>query len=324
MKTDEPDTQSLLYKPISQLTEEDIAQLTREDCRKFLRDKGMRRPSWNKSQAIEQVISLKTLLEPRTESENQAERIQVSRLENSAQLPLSEKKNVGDLQISVSASESGSGQRRGSPVGDVASVTETAPDRSPNLTKGQLGQMTIFYCGKVFVYDSVPSDKALTIMQIASSNTTMPQDSPASGNAPVQPFACQLQVASIRSGLTFSSGVSPSMHVVTEFSQQYRDAVALTRDVEPEGPQSRKASVQRYLEKRKDRGRFKIKRKGESSSNLEMYLNHHQLRDQNPNEQSSQSRGSSPPQPRPPHTPTRCSSVDNQPPKNAALSIDLN
>ncbi|RWW75281.1 hypothetical protein BHE74_00016705 [Ensete ventricosum] len=56
---------SPLDKPLAELTEEDIAQLTREDCRRFLKTKGMRRPSWNKSQAIQQVISLKALLEGR-------------------------------------------------------------------------------------------------------------------------------------------------------------------------------------------------------------------------------------------------------------------
>ncbi|KAI3979800.1 hypothetical protein MKX01_013895, partial [Papaver californicum] len=66
---------STLDKPLQQLTEDDISQLTREDCRRYLIEKklfffcpymyssGMRRPSWNKSQAIEQVISLKSLLE---------------------------------------------------------------------------------------------------------------------------------------------------------------------------------------------------------------------------------------------------------------------
>lgn len=59
---------SILDKPLSQLTEEDISQLTREDCRKFLKEKGMRRPSWNKSQAIQQVISFKALLESNEDS----------------------------------------------------------------------------------------------------------------------------------------------------------------------------------------------------------------------------------------------------------------
>ncbi|XP_050118271.1 uncharacterized protein LOC126595918 isoform X13 [Malus sylvestris] len=59
---------SILEKPLNQLTEDDISQLTREDCRKYLKEKGMRRPSWNKSQAIQQVISLKALLEPNDDS----------------------------------------------------------------------------------------------------------------------------------------------------------------------------------------------------------------------------------------------------------------
>jgi hypothetical protein len=59
---------SILEKPLKLLTEEDISQLTREDCRKFLKEKGMRRPSWNKSQAIQQVLSLKALYEPGDDS----------------------------------------------------------------------------------------------------------------------------------------------------------------------------------------------------------------------------------------------------------------
>ncbi|MBA0619656.1 hypothetical protein Godav_005474, partial [Gossypium davidsonii] len=60
---------SPLDKPLNQLTEDDISQVTREDCRRYLKEKGMRRPSWNKSQAIQQVISLKTLLETTSDSD---------------------------------------------------------------------------------------------------------------------------------------------------------------------------------------------------------------------------------------------------------------
>eukprot|EP00249_Psilotum_nudum_P019111 c27104_g1_i1 orf=901-2610(-) len=52
-----------LNKPLEELTEEDIKQLTREDCRRYLKEKGMRRPSWNKSQAIQQVLLLKGLID---------------------------------------------------------------------------------------------------------------------------------------------------------------------------------------------------------------------------------------------------------------------
>nr|GEW37969.1 reverse transcriptase domain-containing protein [Tanacetum cinerariifolium] len=42
---------SPLDKPLYLLTEDDISQVTREQCRTYLTRKGMRRPSWNKSQA---------------------------------------------------------------------------------------------------------------------------------------------------------------------------------------------------------------------------------------------------------------------------------
>lgn len=72
------------------------------------------------------------------------------------------------------------------------------------------------------------------------------------------------------------------------------------------------------------RVRFKHKKKigGSSSSSLEMYINQ-QVRTQTSNNQLSRSGTSSPTQPKPPHTPTRCSSVENLP-KNLCLSVDLN
>ncbi|PIA45047.1 hypothetical protein AQUCO_01700538v1 [Aquilegia coerulea] len=340
MKPDETVSRSPLDKPLFQLTDEDISQLTREDCRKFLRDKGMRRPSWNKSQAIEQVISLKTLLEPRTESDTNAtgirQKLLVSRLENSTQVPLNDKTNASNLKTSVQAINSGEADIHGDrpcrvpvPVPDDNTITVPVPDnnitssRNLNSTNGLVGQMTIFYCGKVIVYDGMPAEKAHAIMKFAGSHINVPEDSSPAGAAVIQSFACQLQAASIRHGLAFPSAVSPPLHnVVADTSQHCREEVTVSREVEPEGPVSRKASVQRYLEKRKDRGRFKNKRKIESSSSLEIYLNH-QLGDQYLNEKSSQSRACSPPQPRAPHTPTRCSSVENQV-TNVVFSIDLN
>ncbi|CAI9781203.1 unnamed protein product [Fraxinus pennsylvanica] len=57
---------SPLDKPLQQLTEEDISPITREDCRRYLKEKGMRRLSSNKLQAIQQVIMHKRLLETTT------------------------------------------------------------------------------------------------------------------------------------------------------------------------------------------------------------------------------------------------------------------
>lgn len=77
MKPGETAIRSPLDKPLGELTEEDISQLTREDCRRYLKEKGMRRPSWNKSQAIQQVISLKTLLETRADSADASDAIRL-------------------------------------------------------------------------------------------------------------------------------------------------------------------------------------------------------------------------------------------------------
>lgn len=108
---EETAAKSPLDKPLHQLTEDDIAQVTREDCRRYLKEKGtelgmglerrirrflclffelnlagagMRRPSWNKSQAIQQVIMLKTLLEttPDSDAAGARKRLRISRPNN--------------------------------------------------------------------------------------------------------------------------------------------------------------------------------------------------------------------------------------------------
>ncbi|KAJ7564061.1 hypothetical protein O6H91_03G135200 [Diphasiastrum complanatum] len=58
-----------LDKPLEELTDADIMQLTREDCRRYLKERGMRRPSWNKFQAIQQVLSLKGLFDSKPPGE---------------------------------------------------------------------------------------------------------------------------------------------------------------------------------------------------------------------------------------------------------------
>ncbi|GBG77822.1 hypothetical protein CBR_g25753 [Chara braunii] len=49
-------------RPLEELTDADIKELTREECRRYLKEKGMRKPSWNKAQAMQQLLSLKGLL----------------------------------------------------------------------------------------------------------------------------------------------------------------------------------------------------------------------------------------------------------------------
>ncbi|CAI0434088.1 unnamed protein product [Linum tenue] len=212
---DETAARSPLEKPLHQLTEDDISQLTREDCRRFLKEKGMRRPSWNKSQAIQQVISLKTLLEAPPESDDgqpPPRRRYIPRPDNGHRVP--------DSPISAPAEESAPYRRHDPPLNDIPGNTpvvrhaaadndSVSPRLSPAATE-QAGQMTIFYCGKVNVYDGMPRDKARVILQLAASPLPLTQDSSPDGNQPVWAFPGQSETqgpkaASISSALGFPS-----------------------------------------------------------------------------------------------------------------------
>ncbi|GBG65039.1 hypothetical protein CBR_g49108 [Chara braunii] len=61
-------------KPLEELTDVDIQQLTREECRKYLKQKGMRKPSWNKAHVTQQLLSLKTILPLTTDSKQEKEK----------------------------------------------------------------------------------------------------------------------------------------------------------------------------------------------------------------------------------------------------------
>ncbi|CAN1233008.1 Protein TIFY 4A [Linum perenne] len=207
-------SRSPLDKPLHLLTEDDISQLTREDCRRFLKEKGMRRPSWNKSQAIQQVISLKTLLEPPPESEDgqPPRRRYIPRPDNTYP--------DADNPISASADDSAPYRRHDPPLNNlpatVPAVHHAATENgsvSPRLScaaSEQHGQMTIFYCGKVNVYDDMPRDKARVILQLAAGPLPMTQDSSSDASQPVWPFPGQAEThvakaAQTPSALPFSS-----------------------------------------------------------------------------------------------------------------------
>ncbi|KAK6135029.1 hypothetical protein DH2020_031207 [Rehmannia glutinosa] len=313
---------SALDKPLHQLTEDDIAQITREDCRRYLKEKGMRRPSWNKSQAIQQVIMLKTLLETTPDSDaSSRKRLRFSRPNN---VPSNNNTNISenvpkgtrsDAEDSMSAGEMAPApysrkdldkpDSSGGLSGRFLTVNnETTPSRIKGLSSMPVGQMTIFYCGKVNVYDDMPEDKARSILNIAASAVQIPQEQPVDGNMMMQPLSCLSKTVSAKARLD-SAVLLPTLQTAVE------------------GPSNRKASVQRYLDKRKDRFKSKSKRRTgiTSCASLDMYFNQ-QKDNQIPNEPLIRSNTCSPPQIRPSSTPNRCSSVVNDSLKDVSASTD--
>ncbi|XP_058197825.1 protein TIFY 4B-like isoform X3 [Rhododendron vialii] len=327
MSTEETVSRSPLDKPLHLLTEEDISQLTREDCRRYLKEKGMRRPSWNKSQAIQQVISLKTLLETSSDSDAVTrKKLHIPRPDNLHRVH----RSTGSAPLIVPAEESPC--RRKDPErndrsdhGWLVDGSDSSPPRTAGEANGPLGQMTIFYCGKVNVYDDVPVDKAQALMQLAASPLQVPLEVPFDGSAARQPLPCHLQAASGRVGPDTPVVILPTQAVnMSDNCWPSREESGICREENTaEVPGSRKASVQRYLEKRKDR--FKSKRKVATppSASLDVYLNP-QMGNQTQNERSNRSDACSSPQIRPPNTPTRSSSADDNLVKSTNFPDGLN
>ncbi|XP_065050875.1 protein TIFY 4B-like isoform X1 [Musa acuminata AAA Group] len=329
---------SPLEKPLAELTERDIAQLTREDARRFLKSKGMRRPSWNKSQAIQQVISLKALLEGTPGCDDCPAGVGIFQKSSPPPAPVfplqqdsspPSPKDGGGSQLP--AKESSPFRRRDPIPPSYSAGAEPHPLPEirclfPRATAElPAGQMTIVYDGVVNVYDDLPMDQARAVLELAASavcfdDLTRPV-SPAFRPTSVVPEQGPVSVPTAPS-LAKTFPVAASGRVAHHAAGGLEEPRG-TRPAEPDSATSRKASLQRYLVKRKDRFKAKKLLKGSTSSNMEMMYFSQKLKFPNPNELTTLDDTSFSALFQQPQSPGKCSSGENQV-QREKFFIDLN
>ncbi|KAL6593702.1 hypothetical protein ACP70R_048603 [Stipagrostis hirtigluma subsp. patula] len=112
-------------------------------------------------------------------------------------------------------------------------------------------QLTIFYGGKVLVFDDFPAEKAKDLMQMAGKGTFAAENS-------------ALPPSSTVATVTDSTKVS----AVPDLPNAQVNAQKLVRPNAADIPQAPKASLRRFLEKRKDRITSKAPYQGSSSDDI--------------------------------------------------------
>jgi jasmonate ZIM domain-containing protein len=110
--------------------------------------------------------------------------------------------------------------------------SEAAGQGTPDAREKEKRQLTIFYAGKVLVFDNFPAEKANDLMQMAGKGASVSQNSALLPSPAVAAISDSTKVAAV-----------PAAPVPLVSAQKNAADI----------PQAPKASLRRFLEKRKDR-----------------------------------------------------------------------